>query len=212
MTSIIPFPFNGLQFQLLCNSQRGTDGIIIPIDMEWDDVENFDAFLEGLTVLQHLYKYIRAVEWFDEYGVYYADNGVTQDFQLEYAELVLKANASKLIPVSELIVSLAQQMLAGEHKTVYEPKVVRPPKPGYVYLLQSNSGHFKIGRTSNPKNRAKTFGVQLPFEVEFLCLIQTPDMHALEQDLHSHFVEKRINGEWFELTPEDVAYIKEMAT
>lgn len=86
----------------------------------------------------------------------------------------------------------------------------RTPVAGYVYLLQSPTGHYKIGCTSNPHNRAKTFGIQLPFEVEFLALIYFEDMYALEAEMHEEFAHKRVNGEWFALDDADVEYIKSM--
>ncbi len=79
---------------------------------------------------------------------------------------------------------------------------------GYVYLLKSMSGYYKIGRTKNPKNRLATFSVKLPFEVEFEHVIECRDMYRLEKSLHSHFAERRVNGEWFDLSADDVAYIK----
>lgn len=82
---------------------------------------------------------------------------------------------------------------------------------GYVYLLQSPTNAYKIGRTKNPKNRLETFSVKLPFEVEYVCVVQTEDMYGLEKDLHIHFSDKRINGEWFNLLPDDVEYIKGLA-
>lgn len=83
--------------------------------------------------------------------------------------------------------------------------------PGYVYLIQSPTSAYKIGKTVNPDNRIKTFKTKLPFEVEYVCLIQTDDMNALERNLHGLFADKRINGEWFALSAEDVEYIKRMA-
>lgn len=87
----------------------------------------------------------------------------------------------------------------------------RSSREGYVYLLQSPTTAFKIGYTKNPADRMRTFGIQLPFEVEYLCLIKTDDMISLESDLHNLYSEKRINGEWFALDPEDVEYIKGLA-
>lgn len=81
---------------------------------------------------------------------------------------------------------------------------------GFVYLLRSASGYYKIGRTKNPDNRIMTFSVQLPFEVEFEHLIKTGDMRQLESALQAQFAEKRVRGEWFDLAPEDIAYIKSM--
>lgn len=83
--------------------------------------------------------------------------------------------------------------------------------PGYVYLIQSPSGYYKIGKTINPTNRMKTFTVKLPFEVEYLALIPTQDRHSLERELHKLFDNKRVNGEWFQLDANDVAHIKNLA-
>lgn len=91
-----------------------------------------------------------------------------------------------------------------------EPKK-QSARTGYVYLIQSPTGTYKIGRTVDPDNRMKTFTVKLPFEVEYVCTIQTEDMHALEKQLHGHFASKRVSGEWFSLTPDDVEYIKGLA-
>jgi allophanate hydrolase subunit 1 len=82
---------------------------------------------------------------------------------------------------------------------------------GYVYLIQSESGWYKIGRTINPEDRMKTFSVKLPFRVEYICLIQSEDMIALEAELHKRFEDQRFAGEWFDLTDNDVAYLKSMA-
>ena len=83
---------------------------------------------------------------------------------------------------------------------------------GYVYLIQSPTGTFKIGRTNNPKNRMKTFSVKLPFEVSYLCLVPTTNMYKLERALHQKFAHRRVNGEWFALDETDVAYIRSLAT
>jgi hypothetical protein len=42
-------------------------------------------------------------------------------------------------------------------------------------------------------------------------MIQTSDMRELERMLHARFADKRVDGEWFILTPEDVEYIKGLA-
>lgn len=86
---------------------------------------------------------------------------------------------------------------------------VAPSRRGRVYLLRAENGLHKIGRTANPSDRLKTFSVKLPFQVQFEHLIETNDMYALESKLHKLFAEKNIAGEWFELSPEDVLYIKD---
>lgn len=82
--------------------------------------------------------------------------------------------------------------------------------PGFVYLIRSETGYYKIGRTVNPENRIRTFSVRLPFRIEYEHLIKCADQIALEKELHTKFADKRIDGEWFELTPDDVAYIKSL--
>lgn len=84
---------------------------------------------------------------------------------------------------------------------------------GYVYLIKdvSMTGHYKIGKTRNPHDRLSTFGVKLPFEIETVCLIRCDRYHELESNLHRQFADKRVNGEWFNLSPEDVEYIKGLA-
>ncbi len=75
---------------------------------------------------------------------------------------------------------------------------------GYIYLLKAPSGYYKIGRTKNPVNRLYTFHSKLPFEVEYVWLHPTNNMIKLENQLHQHFVDKRVNGEWFALDETDV--------
>lgn len=81
-------------------------------------------------------------------------------------------------------------------------------RSGYVYLIQSESGHYKIGRTKDINDRMHTFNVKLPMQYEPLHVITCVDCYQVEKELHQKFASKRINGEWFDLTGTDVAYIK----
>jgi hypothetical protein len=89
-------------------------------------------------------------------------------------------------------------------------EILRSKKFGYVYLVRSVSGHYKIGRTKDPADRMKTFNVKLPFEIELLHTIESDDYCIAEELLHDKFALKRINGEWFALDDNDVAYIKSL--
>lgn len=86
-------------------------------------------------------------------------------------------------------------------------KKARNPQ-GYVYLIQSSTGHYKIGHTANPLKRLRTFEAKLPFEIEYVHLIATTNRFALEKELHTKFADRRVRGEWFALTSADIAYIK----
>jgi len=85
-----------------------------------------------------------------------------------------------------------------------------PANSGYVYLIQSPTGAYKIGCARDINKRLQTFEVKLPFEVGFIHAIQSPVYKKIERDLHSRFAKKRINGEWFNLSDDDVRYIKSL--
>jgi hypothetical protein len=81
-------------------------------------------------------------------------------------------------------------------------------RSGYVYLIRSSTGFYKIGRTKDPHSRRRTFDVKLPFEIEFVHLVACHDAVAAELALHRRFASRRAGGEWFSLTDDDVAYIQ----
>ena len=115
--------------------------------------------------------------------------------------------------LSAYFLATSPELLRAEISKAAAKKAVKPtpkPKPGYVYLLKGPSGYYKIGMTQNPATRRASFGVTLPFEVEFECLIKTDDMSGLELKLHDMYSNRRVNGEWFNLTSEDIAYIKSL--
>lgn len=103
-----------------------------------------------------------------------------------------------------------------EHKrkaeVAYAAQLARSRKrnrSGYVYILKQIGGtYYKIGRTNNPDNRLATFSVKLPFEVQYEHLIKTDDMYALEAELHARYAHCRVGGEFFALSPDDLAAIK----
>jgi hypothetical protein len=82
--------------------------------------------------------------------------------------------------------------------------------PGFVYLIQSEHGECKIGKTHDLSARLHNFHIKLPFRTELIHSIKTDDNISLERELHTRFNAKRINGEWFSLTQEDIDYIKNL--
>lgn len=79
--------------------------------------------------------------------------------------------------------------------------------PGYVYLIRSPYG-FKIGKTVNIKSRTRLFEVKLPFPISVEHFSWFDDYSRAERELHGIFHGKRLEGEWFDLTPNDIAHIK----
>lgn len=93
-------------------------------------------------------------------------------------------------------------------------KVIESPDfqgkaPGYVYFVQEYmNGSFKIGKTKNLQKRMNVFGVKLPFENKLIFLIKTGNHHQTEAAFHKHFTDKRLEGEWFALNKDDLAWVK----
>lgn len=77
---------------------------------------------------------------------------------------------------------------------------------GYVYLVRSQYG-VKIGKSVNVKSRTRLFEVKLPFPISVEHYAWFDDYSYAERDLHRKFHAKRLEGEWFDLSKEDVAHI-----
>lgn len=80
-------------------------------------------------------------------------------------------------------------------------------RQGYVYVLKSEYG-YKIGKAVNVTNRTKQFGVKLPFKWDIVATKASSDYSRLESDLHCHFADKRLEGEWFDLNDTDLKNIQ----
>lgn len=78
---------------------------------------------------------------------------------------------------------------------------------GYVYLMKS-SRHYKIGRTNAVGRRERELAIQLPEAVKVVHSIGTDDPVGIEEYWHKRFSDRRKNGEWFELSADDVAAFK----
>ncbi len=78
------------------------------------------------------------------------------------------------------------------------------PRQEVVYLLKAGP-YYKIGKAKDLDQRVKQIKLQLPYPVETLHSIKTDDSMGIESYWHKRFACKRVNGEWFLLTDDDVA-------
>jgi hypothetical protein len=80
---------------------------------------------------------------------------------------------------------------------------------GYVYLVRHGSRReYKIGMTNNPLRREGEIRTELPEALTPVHKIKTDDPAGVERYWHKRFAKKRKNGEWFELTSDDVRAFK----
>jgi len=78
---------------------------------------------------------------------------------------------------------------------------------GCVYFFRHKGmTPIKIGYSNNetPASRFETMKTYSPFGAEILGCIVSKDASSLESALHKKYVSKRLAGEWFDITEEDV--------
>lgn len=78
---------------------------------------------------------------------------------------------------------------------------------GFVYLMQSGR-HYKIGRTNSLGRREWELGIKIPIPPKTIHYIETDDPIGVEAYWHKRFAEKRGEGEWFDLSSEDIKAFK----
>lgn len=83
----------------------------------------------------------------------------------------------------------------------------RTPTVGHVYLLKHDKV-YKIGRSTDAARRYKEIRVQMPHKMEEVHVIETDDPSGIEAYWHNRFREKRLEGEWFALSADDVKGFK----
>ncbi|WP_020526642.1 GIY-YIG nuclease family protein [Flexithrix dorotheae] len=73
-----------------------------------------------------------------------------------------------------------------------------------VYILKTTKKLYKIGKTKNLIERIAAYKTHMPSDFKVIRQYHAENMDELEQNLHVVFQHKRIKGEWFQLTKDDL--------
>lgn len=80
----------------------------------------------------------------------------------------------------------------------------------YVYLIQSGDGPVKIGVATDPQFRRNELQTGNPYPLTIRMLIEcatSSGAYEVESAFHRAFADARLLGEWFDVSPEQVAEI-----
>lgn len=77
------------------------------------------------------------------------------------------------------------------------------PSGGFVYVIRSDANVVKIGFSSNPINRIASLRTGSSYPLDFAFVGVTPGTGAeIEREAHRLLARHRLEGEWFDVTPE----------
>lgn len=105
------------------------------------------------------------------------------------------------------VATICEEVKSTTTENISEPIPDGSEQNGFVYLMKSGK-HYKIGRTNALDRRQYEIGLQLPLGITPIHSIATDDPSGIEAYWHHRFKDKRMNGEWFNLNPKDVAIFK----
>jgi len=105
------------------------------------------------------------------------------------------------------VLSLIQSEPFISSESKEEVDISENTNKGYVYLIQFGD-EYKIGTSNNVERRFRELKTQMPYEGEILHTIATGDPEGIESYWHNFYKEKRLKGEWFNLSKADIRYFK----
>lgn len=132
--------------------------------------------------------------------------------------LVSRFEAEKMITVCKAYLShineddvnffngrLLEERRIERYKSGCDLNAVKRKQQTQIYLMKNNrNGYIKIGRSVNISYREKTLQSQDP-DIELI--FSFPGTIKDETFLHGKYADKRIRGEWFSLSQEDIEQI-----
>ncbi len=106
------------------------------------------------------------------------------------------------------VLAMCEGAVAGLGRNADLPVRAKPiVTSGFVYLTKSGR-HYKIGRTGSLGRREWELRIQIPVPPRTVHRIETDDPVGIETYWHKRFEAKRGEGEWFNLSTDDVQAFK----
>jgi Meiotically up-regulated gene 113 len=106
------------------------------------------------------------------------------------------------------IAAICLSMVAEEKEEARErPEPDTEAQLAFVYLARMGK-YYKIGHTGSVGRRQYEIALQLPEKLTLVHSISTDDPAGIDAYWHKRFERQRANGEWFELSAQDVRAFK----
>lgn len=148
------------------------------------------------------------IELFDYIRANRAECVAVNSFLCQGWEYVSRDPSGMTLPLALMSPLVDKSLKVPPPKTVGVPRVNREPRRTCIYVIRNNrNGYHKIGRSTNPRQREQTLQSEEPDIALVGFFVGTSKD---EDSLHKRFESKRIRGEWFSLSDEDVAEIASM--
>lgn len=168
--------------------------------------EQFIAYLKEAQTARFLLEQEQLITFKEYNGRLMLTDASGFPFDLEYAHLFLQTLLGEYLSISPGEIDAARE----EYRLRYGgliAKAPEAPKRGRIYLLHSN-GMYKIGYTTRKVGqRVDELQAAWPYPITLVHFYFSPDVLNDERVLHEKYADKRGNGEWFNLSSEDVEYI-----
>lgn len=142
----------------------------------------------------------------------YAGFAVFVLFNLSKENVIVEKEFIKFVDRVVMSKSEEKQITIFEQSPEGEKHFFIPNGLPCVYLIQdiSATGYCKIGLSSKLNKRLSSLKTGIPMELKVIHVIKTTNMKNVEKGLHARFAKQRKSGEWFNLSQDDVDYIKSL--
>jgi predicted GIY-YIG superfamily endonuclease len=106
-----------------------------------------------------------------------------------------------------IVLNLEAKKLIKENNIPFKKVINSKKSIGYVYVMECKRvGYFKIGYTNNISSRLKQLKTANP-TIQITYYQKVNNMFELETFLHERFKNKKVKGEWFDLTNAEIVDI-----